>query len=1195
MNLAFGNQRESVTRDKTKRRRLRAFARQNRSPRRQVVALPLSIFGLVILLLALSPVAAQAALSSVADNDWVTNGPVTAIARSGNTIYLGGSFSQIGPRSGPAVTFTSESNTPDASFPQVSGGFARVNAAVSDGAGGWYIAGSFTHVGDVARAGLAHVMSGGTVDPTFAPNPEATEFGAVSALALSGSTLYIGGEFTKVNGTARHGLAAISISDGSLESFNPGPASNGFQVDALAVASGVLYVGGTFAEMSGTPRANLAAFTVSTGALTSWAPQATGTGGSPIVRALVVSGSTVYLAGSFDHVAGEARSGFAAVDTSGALQSWNPEANGCTAEGFALAVNATAVYTGGCFTNIGGQSRSGFAALDPTTGKATSWNPQASGGIVEGIAISGSTVYASGGFTTIGGQSRNGLAALDSSTAEARAWNPNLNLDTNPGESTEVFALATSGTQVFAGGTFSSVGGVARTDLAAINATTGEATAWSPGLTPFFPLPAIGDSPIHAISVAAGVVYVGGTFSSAGGQPREDLAALDPTTGNATSWNPGAASPSHENTVVAALVATPSTVYVGGSFTTLGGSTRSNLGTISTSTGLATAWNPQLTAVKADTEHGTAAVSTLTLSGTTIYAGGGLTSAGGHTRTAAAAFSTETGEATAWDPLIEAGFGTPYATGLALSGSTVYIVGAFSTTGLLAVDALSGALREGYAPVLSSDSFNTVATGNSAVYLPSGAAFDSNSGQALAWQVPLSGMVFGTPTEAAVVLASGNHVYLAGGFRSTELAAAAGFAAFTIQGPVNTAPPTITGTAAEGQTLTEHHGSWTGTTSSFVYQWVRCKASVFTPSCVPISGATGPSYALTEADARSTIEVLETATNVEGASDPVGSAATAAVLTRPANTAPPTVTGTPVVGQTLTCSPGSWTEGPTEYQYSWLRDFEAIPGATSPTYTISESDAGHELICEVIAVNSAGSAQDTANVGLIEGGGGGAGGGGSKTGGGQPGGGDSLTALPPPTSCCASTPIPLPILGQRQTVTVLAGTVSVRLKGASRFEPFSGARTIPDGSEVDATNGRVLITVATLTPGQTQSAEVYGGRFLIHQDHTPPGETHLTLSLPLTGCPRTTLPHGSAASLAISAKRRSGPRARHLWVSEKGGSWATNGRYVSTTVEGTSWLTQDECNQSLVQVATGKVKVDDLVRHKTRTLIAGHRYTAKRR
>ena len=178
------------------------------------------------------------------------------------------------------------------------------------------------------------------------------------------------------------------------------------------------------------------------------------------------------------------------------------------------------------------------------------------------------------------------------------------------------------------------------------------------------------------------------------------------------------------------------------------------------------------------------------------------------------------------------------------------------------------------------------------------------------------------------------------------------------------------------------------------------------------------------------------------------------------------------------------------------------------------------------------------------------------------------------------------VLPARETVTLASGTVMIRPNGTSTFVPLSGSSTIPDGSEVDATNGRVVITVTTPS-GKTVTAEVYGGRFRLHQDSS--GVARFILTLPLTGCPRVPLPHGSAASLA----KHSGAKARHLWVSETGGSWGTNGRYVSTTVEGTTWLTVDECTRSEVKVMAGKVKVLDLVRRKTKTVSAGGSYVAK--
>jgi hypothetical protein len=179
-------------------------------------------------------------------------------------------------------------------------------------------------------------------------------------------------------------------------------------------------------------------------------------------------------------------------------------------------------------------------------------------------------------------------------------------------------------------------------------------------------------------------------------------------------------------------------------------------------------------------------------------------------------------------------------------------------------------------------------------------------------------------------------------------------------------------------------------------------------------------------------------------------------------------------------------------------------------------------------------------------------------------------------------------LGETEVVGALGGTVTVRQPGSTSFAPFSGSGPLRDGSEIDATHGRVLVTVRT-PEGTLVSAEVFGGRFRIHQDKN--GETHFILTLPLTGCARTKLPRGAAAAV-LAKKRRKRARSRYLWVTEKGGRWGTNGRYVSTSVEGTTWLTLDECGRSVVQVAAGRVRVRDLVTRKTRTLTAGGRYVA---
>jgi hypothetical protein len=122
-----------------------------------------------------------------------------------------------------------------------------------------------------------------------------------------------------------------------------------------------------------------------------------------------------------------------------------------------------------------------------------------------------------------------------------------------------------------------------------------------------------GDASAYAIAVSGDTVYVGGRFASIGGQARNKIAALDATTGLATSWDPNA------HGYVYSLAASGTTIYAGGSFSSIGGQTRNRIAALDAATGLATAWNP-------DADD---AVGALAVSGTTLYAGGAFTTIGG--------------------------------------------------------------------------------------------------------------------------------------------------------------------------------------------------------------------------------------------------------------------------------------------------------------------------------------------------------------------------------------------------------------------------------------------------------------------------------------------------------------------------------------------------------------------------------------
>jgi len=90
-------------------------------------------------------------------------------------------------------------------------------------------------------------------------------------------------------------------------------------------------------------------------------------------------------------------------------------------------------------------------------------------------------------------------------------------------------------------------------------------------------------------------------------------------------------------------------------------------------------------------------------------------------------------------------------------------------------------------------------------------------------------------------------------------------AAAATTAPSNTAPPTVSGTARVGETLTASQGTWNGTAPlTFAYQWQRCDKNG--AGCNAITGATSASYTLTSSDQDNTLRVRVTATNSAGSS-----------------------------------------------------------------------------------------------------------------------------------------------------------------------------------------------------------------------------------------------------------------------------------------------------------------------------------------
>ncbi len=540
-----------------------------------------------------------------------------------------------------------------------------------------YVAGGFSFLGPFTGSGvIVNRVTGASAPPTGVKIT-----GEVLAAVADGSGgWFVGGEFYGFD-SVRYLLHIKS--DGSLDTWDP--ALDG-KVRAIVRSGSTLYVGGEFRNVGAVTRNRAAAISTTTGLASSWHPNVDNT-----VNALSINGSTVYLGGYFAYVNGIARNCIAAVTTSGTLSTWNPNANHIVN---ALAIGSGVVYAGGKFTSIGGQSRKIVAAIDATTGTATAWNPDSTSSAPEvmALAIDGSTLYATGYFDNIGGAARSNLAAIDVSTGSATAWNPTI---TSTGK-----ALALTSDDVLIGGYFSKTGALDRNNAAAVAKADGTVRSWDPSFS----------SNVNAIAVDGDAVFVGGRFLSSGGRPRRNLAAIDLATGKATDWNPKCYKASGESMPIWSMVRDGATMYVAGNFDNCGGAARSHLAAIDLATGAALPLNVAINQ----------RLYNVAKRGTTLYLGGDFTTVGGQTRNHFAAIDTD-GNVLPLDP-------NP-------NGSTVRAIAVTD-------DAI----------YLSGD-FTTVA-GQSRQHL---AALNSTTGVLKSWNPGMNG-------EAARLLVAGGDLYVAGSF-----------------------------------------------------------------------------------------------------------------------------------------------------------------------------------------------------------------------------------------------------------------------------------------------------------------------------------------------------------------------------------------------------------------------------------------------
>jgi trimeric autotransporter adhesin len=535
------------------------------------------------------------------------DGSVNAVLQVGNAVYAAGNFRAYKGRIAPSlVKLDAQTCARDETFSAASdqGGFAPggyVYALASNGSA-LYVGGSLSTYRGVANASNAIAkldLATGNIDTTFnPPGANANGFagtggspGTVFALAISGTSLYVGGGFSAYRGVpnAAYNLAKLDAVSGALDTtFSPnGASANGFNstVYALQVAGNALYVGGEFTRYKNVAGSanRLAKLNLTSGALdASFGPNgASANGFDEEVFALAASGTSLYAGGRFHDYRGVvgAASSVAKLDLStGALDTtFSPAGaanNGFDREVRALQLSGNALYVAGGFARYRNSVASGrgIAKLDATTGvidlqfrpadrTATGLNSSA-----RSLHIVGNNLWAGGEFETYSGFSANRLAKLDDTT---------LALDTvvsPPGAAANGFddavnALAVVNSTVYVGGEFGAYRGAigAAKSLAKIDAANGALdTAFSP--------PAANGTQgrVYALAASATSLYLGGQFIDYRGvtYAANNLAKLDLGTGALdTAFNPPGATANGFDTEVRALAVDGAALYVGGEFT----------------------------------------------------------------------------------------------------------------------------------------------------------------------------------------------------------------------------------------------------------------------------------------------------------------------------------------------------------------------------------------------------------------------------------------------------------------------------------------------------------------------------------------------------------------------------------------------------------------------------------------------------
>jgi len=342
-----------------------------------------------------------------------------------------------------------------------------VYAIIDDGSGGKFVGGTFTSVTcnvtsttyTTGYTRLVHLLPTGEVD-SFWSCPVGSSTVYALALDVANNRLFVGGAFSSIGGELRNDLAMVEASSGTVDiNWTCSTTSGDVKALALDVANNRLFVGGSFSNIGGETRADLAMVEASSGDVDIlWTCD---TSGNVRALALDVANNRLFVGGSFSTIGGQSRTHLAMVEaSSGTVNTlWVCSATSGAIYALELDVSNDRLFVGGIFTNIGGESRSSLALVEASSGTVdTLWTCNVtSPGQVYALALIGANdrLFVGGTFSTIGGESRDDLALVEASSGTTNAsWVCNSN--------SQVWALLSDAGNdaLFVGGSFNGATGL---------------------------------------------------------------------------------------------------------------------------------------------------------------------------------------------------------------------------------------------------------------------------------------------------------------------------------------------------------------------------------------------------------------------------------------------------------------------------------------------------------------------------------------------------------------------------------------------------------------------------------------------------------------------------------------------------------------------------------------------------------------